>query len=254
MPLELCEASRVFGLESVSHRRTRIARRSRFRRAGRKHFGDVDASGSGAVAFRRIRSPAAAQDRDRPAAARLHDACVQRRISTHGMADNVRTPEREPIQYREDIGSSEILAVTLRANWYIRRRIATGAKGNAVVRLREGTHLHLPAAMIAGEFVHEHDRRAGPHLLVVEADTIVRRDVRHRHSPPELLVCKQYTHLPCTGKPNRAHRIKGERRPVMSSSARRLEPVLLVVAVGFLLAVNINLAKAGAEAGANPVA
>jgi hypothetical protein len=47
----------------------------------------------------------------------------------------------------------------------------------------EEPHLRLPAAVIAGELVHEHDRLALAGVLVIQSHAVVGRCLAHPRSP-----------------------------------------------------------------------
>jgi hypothetical protein len=65
---------------------------------------------------------------------------------------------------------------------YVRGWIAARVEGDAAIAAREIAHLRLVTAIIAGEFVHEHDRVADAGLFVVEADAVISNNVGHRDS------------------------------------------------------------------------
>ena len=58
-----------------------------------------------------------------------------------------------------------VLGILRRVLRHLGGREAAGVEGDAAVLPAEAANLRLPAAMIAGELVHEHDRRAGAGLL-----------------------------------------------------------------------------------------
>src|SRR5204862_2414685 len=65
---------------------------------------------------------------------------------------------------------------------HVRGRVTAGIEGDAAIAAREEAQLRLIAAIIAGKFVHENDRVAGPRLLVIEAHAIVGGHMGHRKS------------------------------------------------------------------------
>ena len=110
----------------------------------------------------RMRAVAAAghHQRQRPRANRpCRNAAWRNRPSTvrrHALARC-----RAPSSTQQDVVAAALLRIALDVRWHVRRRIAARVVGDAAVAAREMAHLRLPAAVVAGELVHEHDRRAG---------------------------------------------------------------------------------------------
>ena len=90
---------------------------------------------------------------------------MQRGRSPHRMADDVRSVDAERVHHRDDVIAEMILAVFAGIVGDIGRRIAALAVGDAAMRAREMPHLRLPAAPVAGIFMHEDDRRSLRPLL-----------------------------------------------------------------------------------------
>src|ERR1700690_2477967 len=83
------------------------------------------------------------------------------------------------IEHRDGIAHHMAIAVGVGRWWRVGRRIAARGIGDATVTLAEFAQLRLPAAMVAGEFMHEQDRRPLPHLFVKEPHIVVCERVRH---------------------------------------------------------------------------
>jgi hypothetical protein len=74
-------------------------------------------------------------------------------------------------------------------------RIAARGVGDAAVAAREVSDLRFPAAMVAGELMHEQQPLAGPGALHVQRDAIVGLDQRH------LRLLGPFPLLPLSGSP-----------------------------------------------------
>jgi hypothetical protein len=133
---------------------------------------------------RGVRARAHAHQRERQRArrggvARVLHAEVQRREGAHRAADHVRLAQLQRVEHRDDVVALALLLVVLRALRHVARRIAARVVGDAAVRACEVAQLRLPAAMVAGELVHEHERRAAAGLFVVQVDAVVGADRGH---------------------------------------------------------------------------
>ena len=95
------------------------------------------------------------------------------------MADHMRLLDAERVHQRDDVGARDILAVTGRIVGHIGRRIAALAIGDAAMGAREIAHLRLPLPIVAGEFVHEDDGRAGADFFVIEVGAVRGFDLWH---------------------------------------------------------------------------
>jgi hypothetical protein len=93
----------------------------------------------------------------------------------------MRAPNAEMIEYRGRIVGLLRLAIGGGIVGHVGGRIAARVIGDAAVAAGEMPHLRLPAAVIAGELVREDHRGAGPGLLVIEADRVIRG--QHWHNP-----------------------------------------------------------------------
>jgi hypothetical protein len=108
---------------------------------------------------------------------------LQRGISAHRQADEVRLVDRKMIEHGDRIAHHVLVAVGGRIGWHVGRHIAARRIGDAAVALAELAHLRLPAAIVGGEFVHEQDRHALPGFLVVELHIVATDRVRHGRHP-----------------------------------------------------------------------
>ena len=107
---------------------------------------------------------------------------MHRREPAHRQADAMRLVDAQVIERLGDVGDRPGLAVHRDVVGNVGRGIAAGVERDTAVAAAEIPHLLLPGAAIAGEFVHEHDRRSGPGFLVVEADAVARGEVGHGSS------------------------------------------------------------------------
>ena len=141
---------------------------------------------SAAIAFmasrlRRVRrrAPAAAGGGHRQAALRIADADMQRGVGAHRVADHVRLVDAERVHHGDHVVAGDVLRVAGGIGGHVGGRIAALAVGDAAVLAAEVAHLRLPAAVVAGVFVHEHDRRSGADLLDVELGAVRCGNFRH---------------------------------------------------------------------------
>src|SRR5258708_26145463 len=74
------------------------------------------------------------------------------------------------VQHRDDVIPRMRLRIARAVLRYVGGRKAARVVGDAAEVAREEAQLRLPAAVIAGELVHEHERRAAAALLVIQAD------------------------------------------------------------------------------------
>src|SRR5258708_6684622 len=123
--------------------------------------------------LRRMRSVAAARDDQGHCARRIGHAEMERGKPAHGIADDMRAREAEHIEHAEDVVPRALLGIALCIRRHLRRRVTACVIGNAAVAAREMAQLRLPGAPVAGEFVHEYDRRSGTALLVMQSYAIV---------------------------------------------------------------------------------
>src|SRR5258706_16291632 len=73
------------------------------------------------------------------------------------------------VQHRNDVIPRMRLGVARSIFRHVGGRKAARVVGDAAEVAREEPQLRLPAAVIAGELVHEHERRAAAALLVIQA-------------------------------------------------------------------------------------
>ena len=98
---------------------------------------------------------------------------MQCREPAHRDADDMRLCDAEPVEHVADVVARPLLRVSPPILRHVGRRIAARVERDNAVAPREKPQLRLVAAVIAGEFVHEHDRVAGPGLFVIEPDAVV---------------------------------------------------------------------------------
>ena len=108
---------------------------------------------------------------------------MHRREAAHREADAMRLVDAETVERLGDVGDRPGLAVHREVVGHVGRGIAPGVERDAAVTAAEIPHLLLPGTAVAGKFVHEHDRRARPGFLVVEADAVASGEVGHGSSP-----------------------------------------------------------------------
>jgi hypothetical protein len=132
--------------------------------------------------LRRMRAVAAAGHGNRCCAVAVRHAEMQRGEGAHGKAHDVRALQAERIEHTSDVVARPRLRVALEILGDLRWRIAARVVGDAAVATREEAHLRLPAAMVAAELVHEHDRGAATRFLVIELDAVVGGEGWHNAS------------------------------------------------------------------------
>src|ERR1700722_6455946 len=98
---------------------------------------------------------------------------MQRREPAHGKAENMRLRNRKMINHPQNVVGRAALAIGRRILRYVRWRIAARGIGDGPVALPEMLKLLFPAAMIAGEFMDEDDRRAASGFLVVQPHAVI---------------------------------------------------------------------------------
>src|SRR5260221_11923218 len=81
------------------------------------------------------------------------------------------------VQHRDDVIPCMRLRIARAVLRYVGGRKAARVVGDAAEVAREEAHLRLPAVVIAGELVHEHERRAAAALLVIQAGAVLRSGV-----------------------------------------------------------------------------
>src|ERR1700692_658107 len=85
----------------------------------------------------------------------------------------MRLRNRKMIEHRQNVVGRAVLAIGRRILRYVRWRIAARGIGDGPVALPEMLKLLFPAAMIAGEFMDEDDRRAASGFLVIEPHAVI---------------------------------------------------------------------------------
>jgi hypothetical protein len=134
------------------------------------------------LVLRRMRAVAAARHGNRGRAVAVRHPEVQRGKRAHGKADYVRALDAERVEHAADVVPGAGLRVALEVLGHVGRRVAARVVRNAAVAARKVAHLRLPAAVVAAELVHEHDRRAAARLLEIELDAVVGREGWHNAS------------------------------------------------------------------------
>src|SRR5690349_156613 len=94
----------------------------------------------------------------------------------------------EPIEHAADVRSGARLRIARSRRRHGGGRVTAGVVGNAAIASGEIAHLRLPTAEVAGKLVHEHDRGATTHFLVVEGNVVVGADVGHGALGPDRLL------------------------------------------------------------------
>src|SRR5664279_1765813 len=85
----------------------------------------------------------------------------------------MRLPDSKMIKHRQNVVSGAVLAIGRRILRYVRWRIAARGIGDGPVAPAKMQKLLFPAAMIAGEFMDEDDRRAASGFLVVQPYAVI---------------------------------------------------------------------------------
>ena len=105
---------------------------------------------------------------------------MQRRQCAHRTPDHMRLVDLQRIQHRADVVAGARLRIHGHVLRHVGGRPAARIEGDASVAPREIAHLRLPAAVVAGKLVHEHDRHAAAGFLVVELHAVVGGEMGHR--------------------------------------------------------------------------
>src|SRR5437868_13014281 len=108
---------------------------------------------------------------------------MQCRKPAHRNADDVGFADRKRVEDRSDIVARPVLRIAPRVLRHIGWRVAAGVEGDGAISPPEIPHLPLVTAVVVREFVDKYDRGTTARLLVVEADSVVGCQVRHRDSP-----------------------------------------------------------------------
>ena len=107
---------------------------------------------------------------------------VQYGEAAHRVADEVGPVGPDGIEYGDRIVGRSVLAVRGGVLRHVGRWVAAGTVGDAAKTPREVPHLVRPRAVVAGELVHEDDRRTAAALFVVKAYAVVGGRVGHGSS------------------------------------------------------------------------
>ena len=98
---------------------------------------------------------------------------MERRETSHRKAADMRLPDGKMIEHRQNVVGGAVLAIGRRILRDVRWRIAARGIGDGPVTLAKVAKLVFPAAMIAGEFMHEDDRRAAAGFLKVQPYAVI---------------------------------------------------------------------------------
>jgi hypothetical protein len=91
----------------------------------------------------------------------------------HREADDVGLGDAEVVEDGDRVGDRALLRVRRLVDGDVRRRVAAGGVGDAAVPRGKGSHLRLPAAVVAGELVDEQEGKARADAFDVQADSVV---------------------------------------------------------------------------------
>src|SRR5260370_29256926 len=91
----------------------------------------------------------------------------------------MRLPDTKMIKHHQNVVGSAVLAVGRRILLHVRWRIAARGIGDGPVAPAKMLKLLFPAAMIAGEFMDEDDRRGASGFLVVSPYALISGSKSH---------------------------------------------------------------------------
>ena len=117
--------------------------------------------------------------RERQRATRIFHPDVQRRVAALRQAADVRLVDLEMIHHGDHVVAEVLVAVGRRIGRNVGGMIAAERERHAAIAPREVAHLRLPGAPVAGELVHEDERRAGAGFLVMQAHVVAGRGEGH---------------------------------------------------------------------------
>src|SRR5262249_21393460 len=100
-------------------------------------------------------------------------------VTTHRQANQMRLLNFKMVEYRNGVAHDMLVTVDVRINRYIGRFVSACGIDDAAMALAKFAQLRLPAAMVAGELVHEQYRRALSNFFVMELNFVWRYRVRH---------------------------------------------------------------------------
>jgi hypothetical protein len=181
---ELAMPSRVLVLELHPGRPQGIAGGEGRHAVARQALGAGLGLGAELVAAVGLGAVAAAGDHQGARHPGVGQAEVERREAAHGQPHDMGLGDAQMIEHRLDVGGCAGLGIADRVLGHFRGRVAAGIKGDAAVAAGEVAQLGLPAAMVAGELVHEDHRKARAGLLVVQLNPVVGLGERHGGSLP----------------------------------------------------------------------
>ena len=113
----------------------------------------------------------------------MAEAEMQRRKSAHRQADDMRLVDLQMVQHRPDVIRRARLRIFPNVLRHIGWRITARIVRDRSMPLTEMPHLRLPAAIVAGVFMHEDHRPTGARFFVIQSNPIIRRCVWHRYLP-----------------------------------------------------------------------
>src|SRR6266849_4378360 len=172
--LEDRETARVFSFELHAGWAVGITRGKGRHSIGpqRRHYG-VGLSAK-LLAHIRLGAIAAAGHAQRQGSRRMAKAEMQRSETTHREATDMRLLDTKMIEHHENVVRCAVLAIGRRILRHVRRRIAARGIGDGPVTPAKMLKLLFPAAMIAGEFMDEDDRRAASGFLIIWPYAVIR--------------------------------------------------------------------------------
>ncbi len=177
--LELREAARILVLELHPGRAVGVFLGKGFDAVLVQEGRDGGGLGAERFLLAFLRAIAAAGDDQRQGACGVAEAEMQRREAAHRQADHMRLADAQVVQHGGDVVRGAGLGVACRIVRDIGRRIAARGVADRAVALAEMPHLRFPGAVVAGEFMHEDQRRAGAGFLIVQADPVIGRGEGH---------------------------------------------------------------------------
>src|SRR5262245_56789307 len=107
---------------------------------------------------------------------------MERGEAAHRESNDMRAADAEMIEDRTDIVDRAVLRIGGSILWDVGRRKSPRVVYNTAIAPAEMPDLRFPAAMIAGELMHEDQRRSRARFLIVEADFVVGLSVRHANA------------------------------------------------------------------------
>src|SRR4029077_2577687 len=104
---------------------------------------------------------------------------LQDGVTAHRQTNKVCLFDFQMVEYGDGVAVDRPVTVGAGIGRYIGGFVAAGRIGDTAVTFAEFAELMLPAAMVAGELVHEQYRRALSNFFVMEFYFVWRDGVRH---------------------------------------------------------------------------